>query len=144
MAVCVEEDKAVSLPVKLIPWNEAMRIGVPEVDFEHEELIGVINTLGELLQTGDAPETVRSLLGEIHAQIEGHFALEEKIMRECGFMGYEAHKEDHDRLLEQIRDIMNEAKTLDEPTLRLHLAQRLNAWFSDHFSTLDRSFHGHA
>lgn len=120
-----------------------MRLGVPEVDFEHEELIGVINTLGELLQKGDAPETILSLLGEIHAQIEAHFALEERIMRERGFMGYEAHKEDHDRLLEQIRDIMTEAKTVDEPELRNHLAQRLNAWFAEHFRTLDRSFHSH-
>ena len=118
-----------------------MRLGVPEVDFEHEELIGVINTLGELLQANDASDIIPSLLAEIHAQIEAHFALEEKLMRDQGFLGYEAHKEDHDRLLEQIRDIMSEAKTLDEPTLRADLAQRLNTWFSDHFRTLDRSFH---
>ena len=130
-----------TLPAKLIEWSEAMRLGVPEVDFEHEELIGVINTLGELLQANDASDIIPSLLAEIHAQIEAHFALEEKIMRDQGFIGYEAHKEDHDRLLEQIRDIMSEAKTLDEPTLRADLAQRLNTWFSDHFRTLDRSFH---
>ncbi|MCR4378118.1 MAG: hemerythrin family protein [Rhodospirillales bacterium] len=130
--------------MKLIKWNETMRLGVPEVDFEHEELIGVINALGDLLQAGNSPDTIQLLLGKIHAQIEGHFALEEKIMRDRGFVGYEAHKEDHDRLLEQIRDIMTEAKTLDEPTLRDNLAERLNAWFSDHFSTLDRSFHNHS
>src|SRR3989339_51098 len=130
-------------PVKLIKWNETMRLGVPEVDFEHEALIDAINTLGELLQADDASDIIPSLLAEIHAQIEGHFALEEKIMRDQGFLGYEAHKEDHDRLLEQIRDIMSEAKTLDEPTLRADLAQKLNAWFSDHFKTLDRSFHRH-
>jgi len=129
--------------VKLIKWNETMRLGVPEVDFEHEALIDAINTLGELLQADDASDIIPSLLAEIHAQIEGHFALEEKIMRDQGFLGYEAHKEDHDRLLEQIRDIMSEAKTLDEPTLRADLAQKLNAWFSDHFKTLDRSFHRH-
>ena len=129
--------------MKLIKWNETMRLGVPEVDFEHEALIDAINTLGELLQADDASDIIPSLLAEIHAQIEGHFALEEKIMRDQGFLGYEAHKEDHDRLLEQIRDIMSEAKTLDEPTLRADLAQKLNAWFSDHFKTLDRSFHRH-
>jgi hemerythrin len=133
----------VVLPVKLIEWSEAMRLGVPEVDFEHEALIDAINTLSELLQADDASDIIPSLLAEIHSQIEGHFALEEKIMRDQGFLGYEAHKEDHDRLLEQIRDIMSETKTLDEPTLRDHLAERLNAWFSDHFSTLDRSFHNH-
>ena len=125
----------------LIDWNEAMKLGVPEVDFEHEELIGVINTLGDLLQKGGEAEAIHALLADIHAQIEAHFALEEKIMRERGFTGYEAHKEDHDRLLDQIRDIMSEATTVDESVLHEHLSQRLNTWFSEHFRTLDRSFH---
>lgn len=124
----------------LIDWTDAMKLGVPEVDFEHEELIGVINALGDLLQKGEAIDVIRSLLGEIHAQIEAHFALEEKIMRERGFVGYEAHKEDHDRLLDQIREIMTEAETVNESVLHEHLALRLNVWFSEHFRTLDRSF----
>ncbi|HEY9164056.1 MAG TPA: hemerythrin family protein [Magnetovibrio sp.] len=125
----------------LINWNEAMQLGVPEIDFEHEELIGVINALGDLLQQGGEAEHILALLGDIHAQIEAHFALEEKIMRERGYAGYEAHKEDHDRLLEQIRDIMDEAATVKNDELHDHLAQRLNVWFSEHFRTLDRSFH---
>jgi hemerythrin len=127
--------------VPLINWNETMKLDVPEIDFEHEALIGVINTLGDLLQQGGGVERIQALLGDIHAQIEAHFALEEKIMRDRGFAGYEAHKEDHDRLLEQIRDIMDEAATVDQDALRDHLAQRLNRWFSEHFRTLDRSFH---
>lgn len=125
----------------LINWNETMMLGVPEVDFEHEELIGVINALGDQIHKGEPLDAIQALLGEINAQIEAHFALEEKIMRENGFAGSEAHKEDHDRLLEQIRDIMIEAADVDEDLLHAHLAQRLNMWFSEHFRTLYRSFH---
>ena len=125
----------------LIDWTAAMKVGVPEVDFEHEELIGVINALGDLLQKGASLEDIQKLLGEIHAQIESHFALEEKIMRDNAFGGYEAHKEDHDRLLEEIRDIMHDATYLTKNELHEQLAQRLNTWFTEHFRTLDRSFH---
>lgn len=125
----------------LIDWSEAMKLGVPEVDFEHEELIGVLNALGDMLQKGGTLESIQALLGDIHAQIEAHFALEERIMREHGFAGYEAHKEDHDRLLEQIRDIMDEAASVDKEALHDHLSERLNVWFAEHFRTLDRSFH---
>jgi len=127
--------------VALIVWSEDLKVGVPEIDFEHEQLIGVINALGERLHTGEPPEAIQSLLGEIHAQIESHFALEEKIMRATKFVGYEAHKEDHDSLLEQIRDIMVEVSHMDEDVLHAQLAQRLSLWFSEHFRTLDRSFH---
>jgi hemerythrin len=118
-----------------------MQLGVPEVDFEHKELIDVINALGELIRSGASPDAEQALLGDIHGKIEGHFALEEKIMRDRGFKGYEAHKEDHDRLLEQIRDIMTDAKTMNDQTLREQLSQRLTTWFTEHFKTLDRSFH---
>lgn len=124
----------------LIKWTAEMELGVPEVDFEHEELIGVINALGDLIAKGGPHDSIEALLGEIHAQIEAHFALEEKLMREQGYAGYEAHKEDHDRLLEQIREIMDDAANMDTAQLRDSLAQRLNIWFSEHFRTLDRSF----
>lgn len=125
----------------LVNWNETMKLGVPEVDFEHEELIGVINALGDQIHKGETLDGIQALLDEINAQIEAHFALEEKIMRKNGFVGPEAHKEDHDRLLEQIRDIMTEAVGVDEDVLHAHLAQRLDMWFSEHFRTLYRSFH---
>lgn len=124
----------------LIKWTQEMELGVPEVDFEHEELIGVINALGDLIAEGGPLDSIEALLGEIHAQIEAHFALEEKLMRERGYAGYEAHKEDHDRLLEEIREIMEDAADMDRGQLRDSLAQRLNIWFSEHFRTLDRSF----
>ena len=131
------------MSVPLIDWGAGMKLGVPEVDFEHEELIGVINSLGDMIHRGAALEAIQDLLGEIHAQIEAHFALEEKIMRERGFTGYEAHKEDHDRLLEEIHEIMAKAPRTDKQDLHDQLAQRLNIWFSEHFHTLDRSFHSY-
>lgn len=125
----------------LINWNETMKLGVPEIDFEHEELIGAINALGDQIHKGEPLDDIKALLGEINSQIGAHFSLEEKIMRDNGFAGSEAHKEDHDRLLEQIRIIMIEAADVDEDLLHTHLAQRLNMWFSEHFHTLYHSFH---
>jgi len=62
------------------------------------------------------------------------------LFRSNGFGGYEAHKEDHDRLLEEIRDIMHDATYLTKNELHEQLAQRLNTWLTEHFRTLDRRF----
>jgi len=118
-----------------------MKVGVPSVDHEHEVLVGVINTLGEMIATGETGSVISALLAEIHAQIEAHFALEEKIMLDKGYAGYHAHKEDHDRLLDEIRDIMTDAETATQAEISATLGERLNAWFTEHFRTLDRSFH---
>ena len=126
----------------LIKWDDTMKVGIPSVDHEHETLIGEINALGEVI-TGDMIKhaEVTALLGKIHAQIEAHFALEEKIMLDRGYTGYHAHKEDHDRLLEDIRDIMDDTLNADPQDISDTLGARLDTWFSEHFRTLDRSFH---
>lgn len=125
----------------IIEWTADMSVGIPAVDHEHETLINDINALCQLIENNKDKAGVVELLGRIHAEIEAHFALEEKIMRDKGFRGYEAHKEDHDRLLEEIRDIMDEVSDANILDTSGNLTQRLMLWFSEHFRTLDRSFH---
>jgi len=127
--------------MSLIEWNEDMKLGVPEVDFEHEELIGTINALGDMIHKTADKISIQALLGEINTQIESHFALEEKIMRDQNFTAYEAHKEDHDRLLEHIRTYMDETAKAKKRATFTPLGSQLSAWFTEHFKTLDRTFH---
>lgn len=121
----------------LIDWDERFRVGIAAVDHEHRELIGLINALHERLGGGYA---VADFLGEIYARISAHFALEEKIMRARNYDQYDDHKTDHERLLDEIRDIMD-----DYEDQRIYqdeiLADRLRHWFGDHFRTRDARLH---
>ena len=127
----------------LIEWTDDMKVGIAAVDHEHAILVVEINAIGDLIASGDNPEAITKRLGLIYTHIEAHFALEEKIMREIAYLGYEAHKEDHDRLLEDIRDIMDDVASKSDDVYE-QLGQRLSLWFSEHFRTLDRSFHNYA
>jgi hemerythrin-like metal-binding protein len=126
----------------LIEWKQEFAVGVPEVDYEHRELIALINELAATLERQDSELGVEEFLGEIFARISAHFALEEKIMRERRYDQYEDHKADHERLLDDIRDIMDEYE--DEQRFdREVLAGRLSAWFGVHFRTKDARLHRH-
>ena len=122
-----------------LQWRDEYSIGIADVDYEHRELIGLINDLiGRITEGsgGDVPD----YLGEIYARIAAHFALEEKIMRERKYDQYADHKADHDRLLEAIRDIMDEyddGAALDND----EFVDRLDHWFTDHFRTKDARMH---
>ncbi|OGI67331.1 MAG: hypothetical protein A2W18_15380 [Candidatus Muproteobacteria bacterium RBG_16_60_9] len=126
----------------LVEWREEFKVGVPSVDHEHQELIGLINTVHDRLTAGDPNVDVGDFLGEIFARIGAHFALEERVMRAGGYDQYAAHKADHERLLDDIRDIMD-----DYEDLRLYdekiLGERLQSWFGDHFKTHDARLHLH-
>lgn len=124
----------------LIEWKDEYSVGVPDVDAEHRDLIELINTLYESMQAHDGRPDVMEFLGEIYVRIASHFALEELIMRRHEYDEYRDHKRDHEQLLEEIRDIMDnyeDGKLLNEDDL----AHRLDQWFSEHFRTRDARLH---
>jgi hemerythrin-like metal-binding protein len=128
--------------VSLIEWKDEFSVGVPVVDHEHRELIDLINELHDAMSGENAAITVLDFLGEIHAHVAAHFALEEKIMREQRYDQYQEHKQDHERLLDEISDIMNayeeNAFYSDE-----EFAETISKWFTDHFKTKDARLHKH-
>ena len=124
----------------LLQWSERYRIGIEAVDHEHRELIDLINRLHAELATRHAKLAVPAFFGDLLQGISAHFALEEKFMRERNYDQLTAHKADHERLLDEIRDIMDEfeqSDTIDSA----ELAKRLDAWFSRHFESHDARLH---
>ena len=126
----------------LIEWKEEFSVGVPGVDLEHRALIELINTLHGMLATGPSNEQVVATLGEIYAQISAHFALEEKFMRETDYEHFASHKDDHEALLDDLRDIMDRVED-DGRYEERRLTMELERWFSEHFRTHDTKLHFH-
>lgn len=127
--------------MSLLEWKSEYSVGIASMDDEHREMIGMIN--GVYAQLSDSSEAVEieACLEEIFTTISGHFALEERIMREAGYKEYEDHKDDHEDLLDEIRDLMDDFLADTEKGGRL-LEDGLSTWFSKHFSTFDARLHG--
>jgi len=128
--------------VSLIEWKDEFSIGIAAVDHEHQQLIVLINELHDAMSGENATITVLDFLGEIHAHIAAHFALEEKIMRALRYDQYEEHKQDHERLLDEISDIM-EAWEKHDFYNDDEFSQTIGSWFTDHFSSMDARLHKH-
>lgn len=121
----------------LLQWRDEFRIGIEEVDYEHRVLIELIN-VAHGRATAGAP--LEDALAEIHAVVTAHFALEEKDMRARHYHGLESHKSEHERLLDDIRDMMDGAAAGTYPGDEA-FAARLNEWFAGHFRTQDVALH---
>ncbi len=124
----------------LLDWKDEYETGIAFIDFEHRRLVTLINKTCRSIGQESATEDIAAGLGELYAGICAHFALEEKLMREKTYALYEVHKADHERLLEQLRAMMdafeagaceNCGKTLDDC---------LTEWFRRHFRIEDPRF----
>ena len=126
--------------MSLIDWKDQYNLGVPAIDFEHRELIELINQLYGSVQQVGTDTTTADFLGELYTRITAHFALEEKIMRDSRYDEYVDHKEDHERLLDDIRDLMDDYEDGVYVDMEA-FGKRLEDWFSTHFRTRDARLH---
>jgi hemerythrin len=126
----------------LLKWKPDYSLGIPAVDFEHREMIGMINNVYANLDENSNPEEIESALEDIYAGISSHFALEERHMRDARYEEYEEHKDEHEDLLDQIRDLMD-GFAEDPASGRENLQKSLSDWFSKHFATFDARLHHH-
>ena len=123
----------------LVEWRSDFETGIADVDHEHREIVSLINELPAVLEA-DPSGMALQVLGDINARIAAHFALEERLMREHQYAEYRAHKQDHDRLLDDLRDLMDDFETgvwVDMDAF----ANRIGDWFSVHFRTHDAKLH---
>ncbi len=125
----------------LIKWRDEFSLGIPAVDYEHQELFALINETHERISSSGSKDSIIDGLDEIYAKIAGHFALEEREMRDHGYDGFESHKAEHERLLDGIREIMDNFEHGLYADYEDALAEHLGGWFATHFSTQDARLH---
>jgi hemerythrin len=128
------------MTMPLLQWKDQYSVGIEAVDHEHKELIELINHLADEVLAKGTTLVASAFFGDLIKGISAHFALEERFMRERGYDQLAQHKSDHERLLDEILNIMDEFEG-DETVNRAELAKRLDAWFSRHFETHDARLH---
>ncbi len=126
--------------MSLIEWRPEFLIGLPKIDADHRRLIELINQLYNELQSGQHQATVVDFLGEVYANTAKHFAHEEAVMRAHDYEGYMEHQADHQRLLDEVNEMMIDYQdgVQDDHDV---IAKRLHDWFYNHFRDLDSLLH---
>jgi len=123
-----------------LEWKDSYSVGVPAVDHEHQELVGLVNQLHGALASEQPEDEITEIFGDLFQAISSHFALEERFMREQGYDQTAQHKADHERLLDELRDIMDDYRDRAAHSGG-NLTDSVEAWFANHFKTHDARLH---
>jgi len=75
----------------LLEWKDEYSTGIEDVDDEHRDLIDIVNRLHGLMLAEDSKLTVPAFFDGLIKGVSAHFALEERIMDESGYPGFEAY-----------------------------------------------------
>jgi hemerythrin-like metal-binding protein len=129
---------ATAAPDRSIVWSDDFLIGIEELDYEHRGLVEDINKLHrDLLEDVDM-DRIEDTLGSIHARMQAHFALEERVMVSHEFPHYPEHKAEHERLLDEYTELMTKFERDPNLSDREAIQGVLCHWIVSHILTSDK------
>jgi hemerythrin-like metal-binding protein len=120
----------------LLSWKEAYRLGLPEIDRQHQHLVEMIERLNDALEQAAPKMVMQSALSDLVTYTRLHFQTEEELMRRHGFPDRLDHCVEHDRLLRKVESL-EEALRVDRAQIDRHTMAFLKDWISQHMMEAD-------
>ena len=127
-----------SEPITAITWSDSHRIGVEEIDREHEWLIADFNSVVNALRTIKDRRLIVKMFDVFVRATAGHFANEEAAMEQVEFDDLEVHRERHQNYLRRL-DILRD-KLLAGADITNDLRSFFASWTTHHVAVTDRKF----
>jgi hemerythrin-like metal-binding protein len=117
-------------------------VGDPDLDREHQMLVGIINGLVDAVEAGPDPhrgdEVWHQVLSEIVLYAENHFRHEEQRMAEVDYGELDEHRAGHLRFRARVAEFMARESGGVESLLRAH--RFLSEWLKDHVLRVDQGY----
>jgi hemerythrin-like metal-binding protein len=121
----------------LIKPEDCLKLGIPEIDSQHATLISLINQLHEAMLQGAEKPVLGGLLSQLLEHTQTHFAYEEELMSQAGYPGYDAHKSEHNRLMQHIVHLTERFRS-GELLLSFAVVLELKGWAVVHIEKSDK------
>ena len=127
--------------LKEFEWSERYRLGVPEIDEQHLELVKRINNLVIAFNNEKSRQEIHEIVSFLEAYVVVHFRDEEVLMAKHGYSGLEKHHNIHGEYVEKVESLVkgmwDQGVT---PPLMVEVNRLLIEWLSKHIDVEDRKF----
>lgn len=117
-----------------IKFDDAHLVGIDVIDDQHRHLVLLLNQLNQALANPHTNEHIHQLFVEVINYTVDHFKTEFQLMQEANYPDIAAHEEVHERLLQEIRDVMQHFDQGNE----LLILQTLKDWLLNHIVQSDQ------
>jgi len=124
----------------LMDWGPKLSVGIREFDGEHQKLVGMVNDLFDAMNAGKGKDRLAPILDGLVSYTVSHFQHEERLMKQHGYAGYAAHKDEHDKLTHQVADIQQKFKGGATAALSVEVMNFLKNWLIKHIMGTDKAY----
>ena len=124
---------------KFIEWSGELSVGIEEIDAQHKVLVDLLNRIHEAIQQRHGTEVTRQIVDQLGEYTRIHFAVEESLMRILHYSEYEQHKDEHDKLIEQLNALQKKLVE-GKASVSYELAHFLKVWLTKHIMEADKRY----
>ncbi|GAB0058138.1 Bacteriohemerythrin [Candidatus Magnetaquicoccaceae bacterium FCR-1] len=133
-----------SRQTNLIVWTPDMSVGDRMLDFDHRNLIALLNQVYKSIQQRDVI-LFNLVQQELFNYTLGHFNREEAYLREQGYPMLDRHVKVHQALTRKVRDMrhrfLTEVNLSSQQQLGDELLELLSGWLRDHILEEDLKYY---
>jgi hemerythrin-like metal-binding protein len=121
------------------PWKPEYSVGLPRIDGQHMQLVGILNRLYADMVAKKARDSLSTVFAELLTYAANHFKSEEELFDKHGFPGAAIHRAEHERLT---REVLEYRRKLDEEgwVAPLAVTNFLKNWLSGYILGMDKEY----
>ncbi len=124
--------------MSLLQWSAQLDIGVDEMNYEHQDLLDLMNNLHDAYESKQSFENQKKCFLKLKMATIEHFEHEEKFQEKIGWAKLATHKIIHQRLLEEF--VKHEKNFLETSLLTDDFFRFLKFWLSSHIQGIDMEY----
>ena len=118
-------------------WVPELDTGIAEIDTQHRRIVDYINRLLELRETHNR-EGLSDVIAEMVDYTMSHFAFEEALIENAGYMFAGPHKKVHELFTRKVAEMQSRFDAGEDVTAELH--GMLSRWLFNHIRNEDHGY----
>ena len=125
----------------MIVWNDSLRLGVEEIDKQHEELFERVNGFISACEQGAKAPVVIRLMQYMQSYVRDHFEQEEALQQRVGYTAFEEHSGFHDEFRARLEVLAEKVTTGEDEDVIRHaneMATLCENWLVGHVMNEDQ------
>ena len=121
----------------LFVWDDKYRVGIQDIDQDHQRLVNLINDLYEAMQDGSGGALLLPVFSALRHYTETHFAKEEALMLRQKAPDTKEHMQEHQKMISKLAELERRHRA-GEAAISLQTLSFLRDWLKSHICIVDQ------
>lgn len=129
-------------PDNRIQWKDEYSVGIDDIDKDHKKLINLLNQFNTAYDYAMSESYEREALNDLVDYTKYHFEREEALLKANNYPDYDAHKEQHRLMIEQVNGFVALYNAEGHKAMS-EISEFLSSWLINHIQGSDKAYSAH-